>query len=77
MPFSLKNAGATYQRCMQKCFADHINLPRQSGQLKPPKLTVAVYVDDVVVKAPCTGDLIAMLDITFSNLRRFNIKLDP
>jgi hypothetical protein len=28
MLFGLKNAGATYQHCMQKCFADQINLPR-------------------------------------------------
>ena len=26
MPFSLKNAGATYQRCIQQCFADQIDL---------------------------------------------------
>jgi hypothetical protein len=29
MPFSLKNVGATYQRCMQTCFADQLDLPRQ------------------------------------------------
>ena len=25
MPFGLKNVGATYQRCMQQCFADQID----------------------------------------------------
>ena len=39
MPFSLKNVGATYQRCMLKCFRDLI------GQ------TVEAYVDDIVVKS--------------------------
>jgi hypothetical protein len=34
-------------------------------------------MDDVVVKVPRAGDLIAMLDAMFDNLRRFNIKLNP
>jgi hypothetical protein len=68
VPFGLKNIGATYQRCMQKCFADQIDLPQQPDQLEPPKPTIAVYVDDTVAKAPCTGDLIATLDVTFANL---------
>jgi hypothetical protein len=77
MPCGLKNAGATYQRCMQRCFADQINLSQQPDQLKPPKSTVAIYVDDVVVKAPRVGDLTATLDATFANLRRFSIKINP
>jgi hypothetical protein len=77
MPFRLKNTSATYQRCMQKCFADQIDQPQQPGQLEPPKPTVAVYVDDIVVKAPHAEDLIATLDATFANLRRFSIKLNP
>ena len=37
MPFGLKNAGATYQRCMQNCLAEQIGK------------NVHVYVDDIVV----------------------------
>ena len=39
MPFRLKNAGATYQRLMNKMFA------RQIGR------NVEVYVDDMLVKS--------------------------
>jgi hypothetical protein len=38
MPFGLRNAGATYQRCMQHVFGDHIGR------------TVEAYMDDIVVK---------------------------
>ena len=39
MPFGLKNAGAIYQRLVNKIFADKI------GQ------TMEVYVDDMLVKS--------------------------
>ena len=39
MSFGLKNAGATYQRCMLKCFGDLIGW------------TVESYVDDIMVKS--------------------------
>ena len=39
MSFGLKNSGATYQRCMTKCFGDLI------------ERTVEAYVDDIVVKS--------------------------
>jgi hypothetical protein len=38
MPLGLRNAGATYQRCMQHVFEEHIGP------------TIEVYVDDIVVK---------------------------
>ena len=50
MHFGLKNASATYQRCMQQCFANQIDLPDQLDQAERPKPTIAVYVDDIVVK---------------------------
>ena len=39
MPFSLKNAGATYQRLFNKIFANKI------------RWTMKVYVDDMLVKS--------------------------
>jgi len=39
MPFGLRNAGATYQRCMLHVFGKHIGS------------TVEAYVDDIVVKS--------------------------
>jgi len=65
MPFGLKNAGATYQRCVQNC------LRKQIGR------NVHAYVDDIVVKSQKKGDLIADLTETFANLRRYNMKLNP
>ena len=77
MPFVLKNAGATYQRCMQQCFTDQIDPLDQPDQVEWPRPTIAVYVDDIVVKTAQAYDLIANLAATFANLRRFNIRLNP
>jgi hypothetical protein len=65
MPFGLKNAGATYQRCMQRCLHDQIYT------------NVQVYIDDVVVKIAKSDTLIQDLRQTFDNLRRYRLKLNP
>jgi hypothetical protein len=65
MSFGLKNAGATYQRAIQMCFADQLHR------------NVEAYVDDVVIKTRNSDDLIADFEETFSSLRRFRWKLNP
>jgi hypothetical protein len=65
MPFSLRNAGATYQRCMQHVFGDHIGR------------TVEAYVDDIVVKTRKADDLVGDLRIAFGCLRANRVKLNP
>jgi len=65
MPFGLRNARATYQRCMLHVFGKHIGS------------TVEAYVDDIVVKSKQRGDLIQDLKIAFSCLRANKIKLNP
>src|SRR6266508_438607 len=65
MPFGLKNAGATYQRAMQRCLHD------QLGR------NVEAYIDDVIIKSRVKEDLVSDLSETFTNLRRFRWKLNP
>jgi hypothetical protein len=65
MPFGLRNAGATYQRCMNHVFGEHIGR------------TVEAYVDDIVVKTRKASDLLSDLEITFKCLRAKGIKLNP
>jgi ribonuclease HI len=64
MSFGLRNAGATYQRCMQHVFRDHIGR------------TVEAYVDDIVVKTKKADDLVSDLSITFGCLRANGVKLN-
>jgi hypothetical protein len=59
MTFGLKNAGATYQKAIQKC------LESQIGK------NVKAYINDVVVKTTDEDELIANLAQTFTNLRRY------
>ena len=68
MPFGLKNAGATYQRCMQQCFANQIDPLDQPNQVERLKPTIVIYVDDIVVKMAQACDLIANLAAMFVNL---------
>jgi hypothetical protein len=59
MTFGLKNAGATYQKEIQKCLKSQI------------RENIEAYVDDVVVKTIEEDKLIADLTETFANLRAF------
>ena len=77
MPFGLKNASATYQWCMQRCFTDQIDPPDPPDGTEHPKSTITVYVDNIVVKSAQTNDLIMDLIAIFVNLRRFSVKLNP
>ena len=65
MPFGLKSAQATYQRCVQNC------LHNQIGR------NVHAYVDDIVVKSRKEETLIDDLRETFDNLRVYKMMLNP
>jgi hypothetical protein len=65
MPFGLRNAGATYQWCMNHVFGEHIGR------------TVEAYVDDIVVKTRKASDLLSDLEVTFRCLKAKGVKLNP
>ena len=64
MPFGLKNAGATYQRLINKMFVQQIGR------------NVQVYVDDMLVKSRREEDHLEDLKETFNTLRSYNMKLN-
>ena len=65
MPFSLKNAGATYQRLVTKMFRPLLGS------------TMEVYIDDMLVKSKQRSDHAAHLQQTFDLLREYCMKLNP
>ena len=65
MPFRLKNAGATYQRLMNRMFAPQIGR------------NVQVYVDDILVKSRREEDHLKDLKETFDTHRSYNMRLNP
>ena len=65
MPFGLKNAGATYQRMMNKVFTEQIGR------------NMEVYVDDILIKSKDPQQHWQDLEETFQMLRKYNMRLNP
>jgi hypothetical protein len=63
--FGLKNAGATYQRLVNKMFQRHIGR------------NVEVYVNDMLVKSIHSTDHVEDLEETSETLRQHQMKLNP
>ena len=65
MPFGLKNAGATYQRLVNRMFQKQI------------RTSMEVYIDDMLVKSSTAELHIAHLVEAFQILKEYNMKLNP
>ncbi|MCI34583.1 gag-pol polyprotein, partial [Trifolium medium] len=65
MPFGLKNAGATYQRLMDRVFAQKIGR------------NLEVYIDDMVVKTTMEGSHHEDLEDILASVRKYNMRLNP
>nr|GEX82331.1 reverse transcriptase domain-containing protein [Tanacetum cinerariifolium] len=64
MPFGLKNAGAAYQRLVEKAFDSQIGR------------NIKVYVDDLVIKSHTKAEMLRDIDETFHTLRKIKMKLN-
>ena len=65
MPFRLKNAGATYQRMMNKVFN------KQIGDM------LEVYMDDMIVKSRADTDHATHLKTVFAQARQCKMRFNP
>ena len=65
MPFGLKNAGATYQRLVNKVFTEKIGR------------SIEFYVDDMLIKSLTIKQHVEDLADTFASLRLYNMRLNP
>ena len=65
MPFGLKNAGANYQRLVNRMFQKQIGT------------SMEVYINDMLVKSTTAELHIAHLSEAFEFLREYNMKLNP
>ena len=65
MPLGLKNAGATYQRLVNRMFADKLGN------------TMEVYIDDMLVKSLRAADHLNHLKECFKTLNEYGMKLNP
>ena len=65
MPFGLKNAGATYQRLVNRMFS------KQIGR------NMEVYVDDMLVKSKEELTHLDDLKEMFTTLEQYQMKLNP
>ncbi|GJX14577.1 reverse transcriptase domain-containing protein [Tanacetum coccineum] len=65
MSFGLRNAGATYQRLVDKTFHGQIGR------------NLEVYIDDLVIKSRTEDEVVRDIEETFKTLRKINMKLNP
>ena len=64
-PFSLKNAGVTYQRMATTLLHDMIHKE------------IEVYIDDMMVKSPTREGHFGALDKFLARAERYNLRLNP
>ena len=65
MPFELTNAGASFCRLMEMCIGDQ------------QYVTLLFYLDDICVFAETADQMLDRVQLVFSCLKEFNLKIKP
>ena len=65
MPFGLFNAGSNFFRLMEQCLGDQ------------QFVTLPLYLDDICIFAPDVSAMLDQIELVFSWLKAFNLKIKP
>ena len=65
MPFGLTNAGASFCHLMEMCIGDQ------------QYITLLFYLDDICVFAETADQIIDRIELVFSRLKEFHLKIKP
>ena len=65
MPFGLTNVGASFYRLMEMCIGDQ------------QYVTLLFYLDDICIFAETADQMLDRIELVFSHLKEFNLKIKP
>ena len=65
MPFGLSNSGSSFCRLMEQCLGDQ------------QFVTLLLYLDDICIFAPDVSAMLDQMELVFSRLKSFNLKIKP
>ena len=65
MPFRLTNAGTSFCRLMEMCIGDQ------------QYVTLLFYLDDICIFAETADQMLDRIELVFSHLKEFNLKIKP
>ena len=65
MPFGLTNVGVSFCRLMEMCIGDQ------------QYITLSFYLDDICIFAETADQMLDRIELVFSHLKEFNLKIKP
>ena len=65
MPFGLSNAGSSFCHLMEQCLGDQ------------QFVTLLLYLDDICIFAPSIEEMLDQIELVFSRLKKFHLKIKP